>query len=226
MKYLFNGILVIFIVVMSNCNSERNKKDDWCQSVVQITANYIYTYQLSDNIEYLDSALALTNKALESCPELSMLMKSRKIDILTKKQDFAEAISFIESFETPYIDGLNYYNDYLLKRFAAMQHQIDGDISQRDDSLRSILEMLEKVTQENKIALDTLIVHDDVDELLENTFSIPYVQYYYIKSVLLGIDVVKNELDSLNQATDINEEFLDFLYQYSSDNDIMNFSGL
>ena len=226
MKYFINGILLTIMVMISNCNSERDKKDDWCKSVAQTTDNYIYTYEISNNLKYLDSALILTNKAIEDCPGYIMLMNSRKLDILTKKQDFAEAISFIESFETPFLNGLDYYNNYLLKRFTAMQYQLEGDISRRNEYLKSIIEMLEKVIQENRTVLDTLILHENVDELLGNTLSIPYVQYYYIKSVLLGIDVVKNELDSLNQTTDINEEFLDFIYQYSLDNDIMNFSGL
>lgn len=226
MKNIIIGILVISIGLMSNCCSGRNKKDDWCQSVVKETADLIFKYQMSDNTEYLDSALYLSNKALGKCSEFNVLLISRKLDILAKKQDFTEATLFIESIETPLIKDLDYYNSYLLQRFLAMQYQLKGDTLKRNDCLKMIIQMLEEFMEKNKNELDSLILHEDVDELLRNSLSIPYIQYYYTKAVLLGIDESKAELDSLRTDSDISEEFLDFIYQYCLDNDFMTFSGL
>lgn len=226
MKNIIYGILVGSIVLTSSCSFKKNKKDDWCQNTVQKTSDYIYNYQMSDNIEYLDSALILTNKALGECPEFSMLFKSRKLDILAKKQDFNEAILFIKSFEKPFVNDLDYYNKYLINRFTIMQYQLEGDTLKRNDCLQATIKILGKFIERNKGALDSLVLHEDVDELLKNTLSIPFIQYYYMTSVLLGVDESKKELDSLRITKNINEEFLDFIYEYSLDNDIMDFSGL
>ena len=45
MKNIIYGIMVVSIVLMSNCNSEKNKNNDWCQDVVQKTSDYIFNYQ-------------------------------------------------------------------------------------------------------------------------------------------------------------------------------------
>lgn len=226
MKNIIYLILVGYIFLIISCSLENSKKDDWCQDVVQKTSDYIYNYQMSDNMEYLDSALILTNKALGKCAEFDMLLKSRKLDILSKRREFNEAILYVKSFEKPYVNDLDYYNNYLIQRFTVMQYQFEGDTSKRNDCLKIIINTLGKYIERNKSELDTLILYEDVDEILKNPLSIPFIQYYYMRSALMGFDESKKELDTLLFNKKINEKFLDFIYQYSLDNDIMDFSGL
>jgi len=204
----------------------KHKKDNSCKSIIQKSGDYIFNYQMTDNIEYLDSALIIIEEAIGKCSKNEFLLKSRKMDILLKKGEYSKAIIFVESFEKPLIEELNYYNKYLIQRFSAMQYHFNGNIARRDDCLKTIILMLEKFLKKNKNELDLLLLNEDIDELLRNSLSLPYLQCYYMKFILLGEDEIKHELDSLTATSKVNEELIEFIFEYSLDNDIMDFNGI
>lgn len=217
-------ILLVVVLTFSQCALSTKKDKDWCEKMNQKSADYIYNFQMSDNSAYLDSALVCVDKSLKECGEFKQILSFRKLDILSKKYDYQEAISFIKSFDNPLFKDLPYYNNYLLNRYKAMSQQFNGDIEKRDYYLKITIGDLEQFILQNEEEIDLMFNLTDVNDILGNPLHFVIPQYYYSKSILYGYDSVKIELDSLQKLKGGNSEYYDFIL-VCLENDFMDFVG-
>ncbi|MDA3865633.1 MAG: hypothetical protein PF489_02660 [Salinivirgaceae bacterium] len=219
-------LITVFTIILYSCHSnKKNYDDDWCKKMEKISADCMFKYQINDDAKYLDSALFTTDKALRECSKQKVLFSFRKLDILSKQQDYTEAISFIKSMNEPIISELTYYNDYLENRYKAMYYQSKGNLTKRDSCLNLILLDMQSFIKKNNERIIDLLRSEDVNTILENSFAVVYIQYFYTKSILEGTENIKVELDSLQSSREINKEYVDFIYQQCVQNDFMDYVG-
>jgi hypothetical protein len=217
-------IFVTFLII-GKCNST-SENVDWCETINQKTMDYIYNFQMFEDTLYLDSALVFTDSALNNCEseKFNLTLTFRKLDILTKKQDYSGAISFVKSIDKPLISDLPYYNEYLVNRYKAMKNQSEGDMIARNSLIRTNINELQQFITKNRKKIDSLYHSESFDEILQNSLHFPPVQYYYNKSIIYGNDSIKAELDLLKMEKNINQKYVNFINNVL-ENDFLNFIG-
>ena len=199
-------IFFILLTTFIQCTSVQKKNIVSCQKMNQKSMDYLYSFQMSGDSTLLDSALIITNKALAGCEDLKLLLSFRKLDILSKKHDYLKALNFIKSLEDPLFKDLPYYNHYLQNRFRAMDFQAKGDLNKRNKYLKIITNNLNQFISSHQETIDSLAQLSNVDNILNNPFHFPLVQYFYCKSILYGYDSTKIELDALQKKKAIQEQ--------------------
>jgi len=203
-------VLLLFMVSLVRCSANREKTGR-CNGMNQRSVNYISSFSMQGDTAYLDTALSLTDSALKDCKQYSTIFFFRKLDILSRKHDYPAAIDLIRSLDKPVFNELSYYNNYLLNRFRAMYYQEKGDLPERNQCLENNLRDLEHFITLHEGTINSLIAYPDPDSILNNPLHMPFVQYYYCRSVLNGPQKTKAELDSLRKAGKLNPRFHEFL---------------
>lgn len=218
--------IILLIVVFSflQCGFNTKKDMKWCENMNQKSADYVYKFQMSGNSIYLDSALVCVNNTLNECGKSNMLLSFRKLDILSKKHDYHQAISFVKSIDSPLFKELPYYNNYLLNRYEAMNQQFEGNIENRNHYLKIIIRDLEQFILQNEKQIDLMFNKVDMNDILANPLHFVIPQYYYCRSKLYGYNHVMIELDSLKESKGGNSEYYDFILVCLG-NDFMDFTG-
>ena len=196
----YNIIIIATFFLFSKCDAQKKEDSIWCKNISQKTIEYIYEFQMSENSLYLDSALVYTNEALGKCNKNKILYSFRKLDILSKKNDYLQAISFLKSLNYPLISELPYFNGYLLNKLQAMEYHYKKEI-------------------------DSLLVLKNFNEILKNPQWITYTQYFYIKTMLYGYAKTKLEIDSCQNILNGNKEFFKFIDNQCKENDFLDFVG-
>lgn len=216
---------IIFILIfVSLCQCISQKKDIMsCEEMNKKSVDYILNFQINGDTTYLDSALTIINSALEKCSEQKIILSFRKLDVLAKKQDYPEAISFIKSLNKPIFIDLPYYNVYLLNRFKAMSYQLKGDTVGRNKCLRTNIQLLHQFLEKNKQKIYPMY-EEDLNNILQNPLHFAPIQFYYCKSLLSGYETVKLELDSLQKVTNINLEYVELIDTFLN-HSFMDFVG-
>lgn len=222
MKKIIKLTYILLILLMFQCASV-SRGDDWCKKIKQKSFDYIFNFQMKGDSAYLDSALVLVDSALVKCKDQKLLFSFRKIDVLSKKRDFSEAIWFVKSLDSTLYPGLPYYNDYLINRFNAMSYQIKGDLGNRDKYLKIIIAEVQKFISLDEGKVDSLYHTKDFNEILRNPLHISIIQYYYAKSILQGYDSVKLELDSLQSIKNINLDYFNHINDILKE-DLLNYN--
>jgi len=220
---MFRLIFVLFILLLFQGASIR-KDEDWCKTMNKKSVDYIFNFQIKGDSAYLDSALVCTNIALEGCSNLKVVLSYRKLDILSKKRKFSDAIYFLKSFDNPLLADLPYYNNFLLYRYKAMDYHSKGDIVNRNKCLKAIMDEVQQFILLNNDKMDSLYHSEDIKNILQNPLHFAPIQYYYSKSILYGSDNIKRELDSLQSTKKINKEYINYMYVCMY-NDFMDFVG-
>lgn len=214
---------ILVILLICQCTSI-SKVDDYCKKLNQQSVDYIYNFQMEGDSTYLDSALVCINSALEKCKEQNELFIFRKLDVLSKKRDFSEAIYLVDSVNRPLFPRLPYYNAYLINRFKAMDYQLKGDLKNRNKCLKIITDDIQKFISLNEGKVDSLYHTTDIEEILRNPLHFTVIQFYYSKSIMQGSDFVMLELESLQSQKHINEDYFNLIGNTLKE-DFMDFVG-
>ena len=226
MKYYITILFFIPVILFSQCDTKKKKDIIRCKNITEKTAKYIYQFQMTDDSLYLDSALTYTNKALKKCNEDKdkILFSFRKIDILSKKHDYLSAIRFIKSVNYSFVSDLPYYNDFLSNRFQAMEYHYKKKYIKRDSCLMIINKTLENFMKQNKEKIDSLVALKNINEILNNSLHLTYIQYFYTRSVLFGYKKTKSELDSCQKKINGNKKFYELIDYQCKENDFLDFN--
>ncbi len=207
------------------CDAQKREDSTWCKNISEKTIEYIFKFQINDDSLYLDSALVYTNKGLEKCNKYKILFSFRKLDILSKKKEYLQAISFIKSIEYPLIPELPYFNRYLLNRYKAMEYHLKKENIKRDNCLKIIISELDEYMNKNEEKLNSLLVLKDFKSILNNPEWITYTQYFYTKSILYGYPKTKLELDSCQNSLNGNKKLFEYIDNQCKENDFLNYFG-
>ena len=216
-------VRLIFILLLYQCTSIK-KDEDWCKKMNKKSVDYIFNFQIKGDSAFLDSALVCTNIALEACSDQKVVLTFRKLDILSKKRKFSDAVSFIKSLGNPLFADLPYYNNFLLNRYRAMNYQLKGDVLNRNNCLKNIMNEAQQFILLNNDKMDSLYRSNDINKILQNPLHFIPIQYYYSKSILYGSDSIKKEIDLLKRTKKINNEYINYM-SVCINNDFMDFTG-
>ncbi len=201
-------ILVSFICCMTNCFQQHTLKDNivsenYCDSCNKWSGYYFfYRYYLEGYENCLDSALMLIDEALPKCEKEKYDMSIRKLAVLCGKQEYDQAISFMDSIN---FDGQDYscYEPVIRRRIYAMKCQSVEDISERNRYLQEITDILEEYLAQNSTIADS--IWKNIDWEYDDSIVLATSQYYLYLSVLKGDDFSVNKLDSLYNEGKINK---------------------
>lgn len=217
-------LILPIVLLFSQCVSSLEKKDNICEKNIQRSSDLCTEYYMDNNSIHLDSALFYIDEVLGSCEEYDGFMQLRKLSILSMKQDYSNALLFIETFEENLYGNMPYFQNLLKNRFNAMKSQSEGDTVLRDYYLNFIIKELEEYISLNKEKVDSLLKLSNANKILESPLSSAVIQYYYYRSINEGIENVENELVSTQKSIGGNNEFFDIIMS-SFQEDFMVFIG-
>ena len=231
MKNKFKLFIVLFSLIscLTNCFQQHSLKivsDDYCDSCNKWSGYYFYhRYYLEGKENCLDSALFLIDEALQRCEEERYDMSIRKLAVLCGKQEYDQAISFMDSI---CFVGHNYscYEAVIRRRIHAMKYQSVEDILERNRYLQEIVDILENYLANNSSSVDS--VWGSIDwEHPEDSIVLATNQYFLYLSVLKGWRFTDSKLDSLYKNGKINQAGLEILQSTcASYGEFMVFKGV
>jgi len=202
-------------------------KNEKCEENNVRSSELITEFYFDNNYSHLDSALYYIDEVYKSCEdrELNILLAFRKLSIYSIKNQFSEALKFIDTFDDAIFDDLPYYKDLLINRFKAMKAQSEADTITRNIYLEKVILDIEKYLSENNEDIDKMLNLSNVEDILINPYSTAVTQLYYYRSILRGRNEIIEELDSLQKTTDWNDKFLKVIGTAINE-DFMDFFGI
>lgn len=215
-----------------SCNQSESMKDsiiyeDYCDSCNRFSGYYFSKYYNELDPMFLDTALGIINNALKICkdPETKYIISLRKVASLCGKQQYDKSISFLDSIDSnnwPY-EG---YKQVLYNRINAMKCQQSEDICERNRYLQNNIDLLSKHLERSKNAVDSIYKGKIIFvEEQKDSITLPFLQYYYYKSVLVGKKKMKKELDSLRNNNVMSDDCYEHIMNNCQER-FMVFTGL
>lgn len=227
-KLILLSALFMLFVCLTNCFQQHSLKiisDDYCDSCNKWSGYYFYhRYYLEGKENCLDSALFLINEALSRCEEKRYDMSIRKLAVLCGKQEYDEAIMFMDSIN---FAGHDYscYETIIRKRIYAMKYQSVEDIHERNRYLQEIIDILDNYLVQNSNIVDS--VWKNMDWRYDDSIVLATTQYYYYLSILKGGKFTYSKLDTLFNNGRINQTGLEILQNAcASRGEFMLFKGI
>lgn len=205
-KLILLSALFMLFVCLTNCFQQHSLKivsDDYCDSCNKWSGYYFYhRYYLEGKENCLDSALFLINEALSRCEEKRYDMSIRKLAVLCGKQEYDEAIMFMDSIS---FAGQDYscYKQVVFNRIHAMKYQYAEEIPQRNLYLQETVDLLHDYLSKNKLGVDSVWLNHN--ESSHDSLWLATFQYYHYFSILNGYKNSIKELDSLYNNHLMNE---------------------
>jgi hypothetical protein len=194
--------------------SSNNKHDDKCE------INNANSARCEIENKF-DSALYYINEVFDECEKYGLLLGVRKINIYSLKNEYENAIRFLDTlYQNDIIT--EFYKTIINNRFSAMETQKSGDTTARNLYIKKAFDEVEKLF---------LLRKDEFYDFLrkpyptEYSYSIIPLQYYYYKAQIEGIDKVKSEIDSLQNAINGDEKYFEMI-QAMLEEDFMRFMGI
>ena len=223
MKYL----ILLFGLLTVQCHAPKKKETSaYCEKCKIISAVCMERYDMDNNYKHLDTALIYINKALLSCnKEKKKYFTLRKLAVLSMKKDFDQALVVIKNMDTTYFYAFPYFNNLLKNRFIAMKAQSENKIIVRDSALRISIIEIGKFLTVNKLKIDSLLQHKNVNDVFSNPLSTAFTEYYYYKSIIEGSEKVKQEISNKQRQINGNEEYFKYVNEFLSQ-DFMVFIGI
>jgi hypothetical protein len=212
--------LLLTVLFFYNCDHFTINESSLCEMIAEKTNELILDFYLEDDFSKLDSALIYINEGIENCKDYERLFSLRKLGILSLRQNFSDALLFIEKSN----DSVLIEKNFLFNRFLAMQAQFAGDMAKRNAYLKEIIKDLDMLLASNDKEIKSLLTLTDVSEILNSSFTTTLMQYYYYKSILEGSEYIKSELDLHYKNRIISEEFFDIMTS-TFDEDFLVFIG-
>jgi hypothetical protein len=217
--------MIGLLLSMCRCNLKNDEIVKSCDDYNIISAECITRFYYDNDFKHLDTALIYLDDALINCKKFNKLFSLRKLSILSIKQEFSQAILFIDSFEKDFNGDLPYYKNLLKNRFIAMQAQHENKFEIRDSCLNIGINEIELFLSNKKTQLDSLLKQQEIDSILSNPISTAITQYYYYKSIVEGRDKITNEIFDKQIEISGNKDFFDYL-KICLEEDFMNFIGI
>jgi len=220
--FLLSGLFFLQCTFLKNTNEDVNC-DRIASKIDQLYIDY-YGVDLGENYNRIDSALCLIDSVLFRCEKYNLKMISNKMIFLSMKNNFSEAIDFIQSLDEDIMYPLN--KSVLLKRFKAMQAQSEGDMKTRNKLITKIVTELTDSISKHHIEIDSVFCLPNSLEIMQNKNILIILQYYYYKSQIVGADKVSNELDSMQERLNGNKEFFNDILNPILKRDFMSYDGI
>ena len=222
---------MLCVFAFSQCiNSNTGKiNDEKCKQMVLKTQEMFNNYYMIDNEQSyirLDSALAMIDSMfLCNCNVLKYNLVANKIVILCAKKDYSAALEFTKGindslFAAPYLKYV------FIKRIEAIEAQERGDSVTRNKLIGDIVVDLKNYLSIPSPEIDSVLALKNVKDIYRYEKHMAIVQYYYYRAQIEGTDKVFNELDSLRQSINGNQEFFDNFLKGFINEDFIHFSGL
>ncbi|MDR1347407.1 MAG: hypothetical protein LBJ63_03115 [Prevotellaceae bacterium] len=230
-------LFIILLVTIFQCSSN-NKQDDKCKINNEKSARCDMEYQLDKDISHLDSALYYINEVFDECIECkkyAFLLGMRKVVIYSMKNEYLNSINFLDTLLEKEIIS-QFYKDVLTNRFNAMNAQYYGDSLLMNIYVKNAFSEIEQFFLSHKSSIDSFLnmpyitayeqseLHYGVSKLQKQYIIIP-VQYYYYKAQIEGIEKVRNEVDSLQNAINGDEKYFEII-RIMLEEDFMRFMGI
>lgn len=185
----------------------------------------IANFHLEGNCAYLDSALYYIDEVYGKCEGINLLLTYRKLGIFSLQCKFSEAIELISAIDEKSFGEFKCLKEVLSDRFKAMQAQNEGDTLSRELYLKSMVQRLTSVISSNKEEIDKIISDVEIADILNNPYATVFMQLYYYKAQLFGVDDTMMELDALQKSLNGNNDFFDAVKGFLNE-DFMIFSGV
>ena len=226
---LFSIFVSVFMFFQCKTVNTNKVDDEDCERMAIKVSELINDYFLIDNEQSyfrLDSALVLIETMfLYDCNPYKFNLVTRKILTLSLKNDFEKALDFIREtndslFLAPYLKSI------YLKRVKAMQAQVQGDMSLRNKLIYDIVVELRNYLSIPSAKIDSILAQKDIQDIFKYEKHIAICQYYFYRAQIEGVDNILNELDSLQQSINGNQEFFDDFLRIFILADFMFFDGL
>lgn len=196
-----------------------------CEEYNYMSANCISDFYNDNDSKHLDTALLYIDEALLSCTKYEKLLSLRKLSILSIKQDFEQALVFIEKLDKGLFNELPYFRNLLRNRFLAMKYQSVNNIESRNSKLKICIDDIERFLLLNQFKVDSLLQLQEIDSILSSPLSTAITQYYYYKSILDGKEKVENEILEKQNGVNGNVDYFDYLV-ICLEEDFMVFIGI
>jgi len=210
LKYL---LIPLLMLSLSQCTLNPTRQiDERCNLLNRQSAVFLTEFHFDNDSTYLDSALYVINQALEicDCEELRILLSFRKLAVLSLTRDYEQALQFIKLLENEELDLVlfPFSGNVLYRRFQAMQAQYLGNMTERNEHLRFIVNRIADYLMENRQEVDAIFTVSDATGVLKG-IGMAIIQYYYYRSVLEGVDVVTAELVLMQEKEGINKDVVE-----------------
>lgn len=217
--------LIILVFVISSCNQKSSIENKTCVEYNILYNNCISMYYHDGNNAHLDSALIYIDEAILNCNNSKKLFSLRKLSVYSIRKEYDKAISFIDKLDDDFNNDLPYFKKLLKYRFMAMQYDFVNDLTNRDSCLKIALNDIDSFLLDNKTKMDSLLALTDLNAIMSNKLSTSFVQYYYYKSIIYGIDNTKKEIREMQIKTKGNEKYFDYV-EICLDEDFLLFIGI
>ncbi len=185
----------------------------------------------------LDSALRIIDTMMCDCRKYYAGLVSTKLQILSVKQEYIQALNFIRDLDEKEIYPLNKL--ILLKRFEAIQAQSEGDIMKKNRLISEIVHHLKDNVLKDTTKINSILQIPDELEIMQHIESHDIIRLYYYRTQTEGVDKIQNELDSLQKAINGNQIFFEMIktmiaqnswfntsHEFYPEEDFMYFTGL
>lgn len=217
MKNKLRLFIVLFVLAgcFTSCLQPPSEKDcvnceRFCDSCNNLSGYYFYErFYWEGDESCLDSALMVINEALPRCEKKKFDMSIRKLAVLCGKQQYDQAISFMDSIDFKEQD-YSLYETIIRKRLFAMkyhdrmvQYNDVENLKERNRYLREIIDILEDYLARNSASVDSVWMN--IDDGYYDSIVMARAQYYFYLSVLKNSKFAISKVDSLYNCGKINQ---------------------
>jgi hypothetical protein len=217
---------IILLFAFNSCDSSSTKNRLTCDELNIETTELIDRYYVTDDKTYIDSTLILLNEGIKSCDDYRKLFSLRKLGVLSLKNDYEQAISFIDTIDESLFVSDPYYLEVIEFRFKAAQHFYHGDTVSANYYLKKIVALLGNFLKENEKELNALLSQGEISIILQNEMSTAFIQHANYHALLNGREITANHINTMFKSNEWNMEFYDMILNFIDNEDILIFMGI
>lgn len=219
-------IIVFFIFVLAllmSCNEQNINGKEKCKEINSEAAEHIFHYQMYGDTIYLDSALNAINKSCFDCNDYFFLLVSKKLYILSVKNEYDKALKFIknQSENFNHMESMPYYEKYCLLRIKSIKLKKE----RKYDEFINVISEIDKLIRNYfvKHPLETIKFSnlESEEDILNNKMLYPYILYFSNKTILIGKSAAINEL----RKKGFSENVIEILNEYINEFELEIFNG-
>ena len=217
---------LILIVALNGCGVSKVNNTLTCDELNIKTAALIDDYYSTNKTVYIDSTLNLLNEGINRCDDYKKLFSLRKLSALSIRNDYDQAINFINEIDKDMLASGPYYLKVVKLRFQAAQMFYERDSVSGNNYLQNIVDLLDNYIKNNEKEINELFSQSDISVILQNSMSTALIQYANYLALIDGRDDTANQLNLLFQSNGWNMEFYDMIINFIDNEDILIFVGI
>ena len=214
-------IFTMFCVITYSLQAQSTSS---CDSLLVVSSNFIYKYEVTMNEHFLDSARENTNNAIADCNNSPNLIL-QKLQIYSYQHQYDEAIKYLEDKKDslPYMPEMPFYWSNCKNRFYAMKYTYKGNLRMKKKYIRQIVKNIDGFLKVNQEALDSICINNDLTTITQNTLPWCLCYYYYYLGIIKDSCFIADKLYELKRKG-YNQYFIDFIKE-TDNGDFLIFSG-